>query len=192
MTLVERKQGLKETIEVEGKIDAMSAPNLDQMLQKVIRGRLAAEITLDFTQVTFIASMGLRVILKAQKLLNEKKGKLKIINIPREVREVFALTNMIDLFVQDEKLAIIQKTKNLTELSLAGQLDDETLSILISCIEELEKEGVIDLHLDCSGLNALSGDVLQYIEKTRQRLLSKNGSLILQNIPESLKPPIVQ
>ncbi|GHV24295.1 hypothetical protein FACS189498_1190 [Spirochaetia bacterium] len=191
MILVERKQGLKEIVEIKGKIDATAASGLDQTLQKAIRGGLVNEIILDFSQVTFVASMGLRAILRAQKLLNEKKGKLNIINISEAVRDVFALTNMIDRFVQDEKLVIIQKTKTLVELSLAGHLDDETLSILMDCIEKLEKEGVVDLHLDCGGLNAVSGDVVQNIEKTRQWLISKNGSLILQNAPASLKSLVV-
>jgi anti-sigma B factor antagonist len=189
MVLQEWKQGVKVKIEVEGKIDARAAADLDRVLRKTIQGT-TEEMTLDFSKVTFIASMGLRAILVAQKLLNEKKGKFNIINISEEVRNIFALTGIVDLFVQDEKLVIINKTRTIADLSLAGELDDKTLPILASNIKELEDKGIIDLRLNCGDLNVLSAGALKYIWETRKHLLSKKGSLEIQKIPESLKAAI--
>jgi anti-anti-sigma regulatory factor len=85
---------------------------------------------------------------------------------------------------------VINKTRTIADLSLTGDLDDETFSILAGSIKELGDKGIIDLRLICGGLKALSSGAFGYIWETRKRLISKKGSLVIQKMPESLKPII--
>ncbi|MBQ6975498.1 MAG: STAS domain-containing protein, partial [Selenomonadaceae bacterium] len=54
------------------------------------------ELIFDFTNLKYIASAGLRVLLTAQKRMN-KQGKMKIRNVEDGVMEVFEMTGFADL-----------------------------------------------------------------------------------------------
>ena len=50
-----------------------------------------AELILDFENVTYISSIGLRVILELQKRMNEQ-GKMKVVNVNKTVMDIFKMT----------------------------------------------------------------------------------------------------
>ena len=47
------------------------------------------ELVLDFSEITFISSYGLKVILELYKQLKAKEGSLKIKNVSEEIRKSF-------------------------------------------------------------------------------------------------------
>jgi anti-anti-sigma regulatory factor len=110
--------------------------------------------------------MGMRVILGAIKWMNAQKTKLSIINIPEVVREAFELTGLLDLFVHDEKLVIIEteKTKTRLTLPLAGALDAETFQVLEDKLEQLKEDGVSLIILDCFKLSSISPEGRQRLD----------------------------
>ena len=59
------------------------------------------ELILDFSQITFISSIGLKVILELYKEMEEKKGTLKILNISDEVKKSFVMVGF-DRFIAFE------------------------------------------------------------------------------------------
>ena len=54
------------------------------------------DVTLDCANMAYISSAGLRVLLKAQKVMN-KQGSMKLIHVNEEVAEVFDITGFSDI-----------------------------------------------------------------------------------------------
>ena len=79
---------------VEGTIDTTTAPELQEDLDASMGD--VRSIVFDFTDVTYISSAGLRVLLHAHKIMNNKGG-VKIKNINDIVHEVFEVTGFSDI-----------------------------------------------------------------------------------------------
>lgn len=84
----------KITITLQGRLDTVTAPDLEQALQKVIPE--ASELTLDFTNLAYISSAGLRVLLSAQKQMN-KLGRMRLLHVSAPVLEIFEVTGFTDI-----------------------------------------------------------------------------------------------
>ena len=61
----------------------------------VCRWRLCG-VAFDFSEVEYISSAGLRVLLAAQKVMN-RQGSMKLIGVNSEVMEVFEITGFSDI-----------------------------------------------------------------------------------------------
>ena len=83
-------------IVVEGRLDTVTAPQLDSELKTSI-GK-ADSVVFDFSKLDYISSAGLRVLLSANKaMLYDGKEPIKIINSNEIVKEVFEVTGFIDI-----------------------------------------------------------------------------------------------
>ena len=89
---------------ISGRIDTNHASTLEQEIREGQPGR---ELTLDFTDVSYISSSGLRVILR---LLKDGR-KVSVVNVSPEVYEIFETTGFVDL---------CSVTKRLREVSIEG------------------------------------------------------------------------
>ena len=56
-----------------------------------------SELIMDFEQLEYISSAGLRVLLTAQKLMNKKQGAMKVIHSNSLIQEVFEVTGFADI-----------------------------------------------------------------------------------------------
>ncbi len=74
---------------VEGKIDTVTAPDFGTEISDELDD--VKELILDFREVEYVSSLGLRVILELQKKMNEQ-GKMRIVNVNKTVMDVFNLT----------------------------------------------------------------------------------------------------
>lgn len=89
-------EGEKTTIAVSGRLDTAAAPELESTLDEVLPN--AKDLTFDFEGLEFIASSGLRAVLRAQKAMNEQ-GSMRITNVCDSVMEVFDITGFMDFLV---------------------------------------------------------------------------------------------
>ena len=94
MTLNKNLDGTTLTIEIIGRLDTTSAPKLEAEIKASIDG--ITKLVLDFANLEYISSAGLRVLLKSQKTMM-KQGEMIIINASVTVREVFELTGFMDI-----------------------------------------------------------------------------------------------
>ncbi len=94
MEIKKELNGTALTIQVIGRLDAASAPELSKELTTALNG--VTELTFDFAQLKYIASAGLRVLLVAQKRMN-KQGSMKLINVSEAVMEVLDMTGFASL-----------------------------------------------------------------------------------------------
>ena len=88
---IENGQG---TLTLEGRLDTMSAPELEQVMRDTLPGLAALE--LDFTKLDYISSAGLRVLLSAQKQMN-KQGSMTLRNVNDTILEIFEVTGFTDI-----------------------------------------------------------------------------------------------
>lgn len=81
-------------IALEGRLDTTTAPQLEAELKQSIAGN--TELILDFTELEYLSSAGLRVLLTAQKVMN-KQGKMVVRGVNDVIAEVFEVTGFADI-----------------------------------------------------------------------------------------------
>ncbi len=94
MTITKNQNGTDLVVALEGRLDTMTAPELEKELNADMDN--AETLTLDFADLAYISSAGLRVLLSAHKVMS-RKGGMKVINVNEIVREVFDVTGFADI-----------------------------------------------------------------------------------------------
>ena len=94
MTITKKENGSALTIALEGRLDTTTAPQLEAEVNSSLAG--IKELILDFAELKYVSSAGLRVILGAQKKMN-KQGSMKLINVSADIMEIFEITGFIDI-----------------------------------------------------------------------------------------------
>jgi len=92
MNIEKNLEGTKLTVAPEGRIDTVTAPELEAAL--VFDG--VETMVLDLAQVDYISSAGLRVLVRAKKRL--PTGRIVIARASAVVREVFDVVGFSDAF----------------------------------------------------------------------------------------------
>ena len=87
--------GNELTIELKGRLDTTTSPELD----KAIKNENITEslVILDFKELEYISSAGLRVLLATKKSLDAEGKSLEIRNINEVVKEVFNVTGFSNI-----------------------------------------------------------------------------------------------
>jgi len=94
MTITKKTDGTALEIALEGRLDTMTAPELEEELRQSYEG--ADSLTMDFSKLEYISSAGLRVLLSAHKVMS-KRGGMKVKNVNEIVQEVFEVTGFADI-----------------------------------------------------------------------------------------------
>lgn len=88
------RNGDQTTVVLEGRLDRTTAPEVDAELKKIYGD--TAELVLDFGQVDYISSAGLRILLSAQRVMNSA-GRMVLKNVNEYVMETFEMTGFLDI-----------------------------------------------------------------------------------------------
>ena len=94
MKIVKNQEGASLNLEVIGRLDTTTAPQLEAEIKDSIEG--ITELTLDFAKLEYVSSAGLRVLLATQKTMNNQ-GKMVIKNVCDDINEVFEITGFSDI-----------------------------------------------------------------------------------------------
>ena len=79
-------------LDLEGKIDAMNCDDLQDIILKTFLK--TNNVILNFENVTYISSAGLKSIILGDKTASSKGGKMIIINAQPQVKDVFRVTGL--------------------------------------------------------------------------------------------------
>ena len=90
-----KNEGKEYTFLLEGRLDTMTSPSFEEKISKVVDD--AEKLIIDLSDLLYISSAGLRVLLGATQQM-EGKGRLIVRNPNQAVREVFDLTGFSRLF----------------------------------------------------------------------------------------------
>ena len=93
MTIEKKNEGNRLVLGVSGRLDTMTAPELENVIKQNLEG--TEELTLDFDNLEYISSAGLRVVLGARKSMGD--GKFTVRNLCSDVREIFDITGFSDI-----------------------------------------------------------------------------------------------
>ncbi len=105
MEIIQEKKDNFVILKLEGRLDTNTASVLEEKLMGLINND-EIKLIVDFTQLDFISSSGLRVLLMAGKKIKTVNGKLALCALQDHVKEVFDVAGFTMLFAifssQDE------------------------------------------------------------------------------------------
>lgn len=84
----------KLTIKLDGRLDTNTAPDLEEGLKRDLP--VIKELVLDFGELRYISSAGLRIVLSTQKKM-KNRGKMVIKNVNDLIMEVLEATKFVDV-----------------------------------------------------------------------------------------------
>ena len=94
MTIQKTKQENTLQIALEGRLDTVTAPELEKEVRESLGG--VTELVFDLEKLEYVSSAGLRVLLAAQKIMNAQ-GKMKLCNVSEAIMEIFDVTGFSDI-----------------------------------------------------------------------------------------------
>jgi anti-sigma B factor antagonist len=87
-----------DLVVINGRIDSYTAPNLSESLYEITNQNIF-KIILDMSDVSYVSSAGLRVLIDVQKTCKKlNQGEVLLVNIPQRVYETLELAGFIPLF----------------------------------------------------------------------------------------------
>lgn len=94
MTIEKNLNGTELNVKVVGRLDTTTAPDLEASLKESFEG--VTKLILDFAELEYLSSAGLRVLLASQKVMN-KQGEMIIKNVNETINDIFEVTGFIDI-----------------------------------------------------------------------------------------------
>ena len=97
MTIEKKENGSEITLLPAGRLDTTTAPQLEEQINAVSEG--AERLILDFQELDYLSSAGLRVLLSAHKAFMKRgSGEMIICHVNETIQEVFEVTGFMDIF----------------------------------------------------------------------------------------------
>ena len=93
MTITKETNGKTLTVKLDGRLDTITSPDLEQALNDLAG---VAHLVLDFEKITYISSAGLRVLLALQKRMS-KQGDMVVKHVDKMVMEVLEMSGFVDI-----------------------------------------------------------------------------------------------
>lgn len=94
MTITKKEQGTALELALSGRLDTTTAPQLEAELERSLEGVTA--LNLDFAELDYLSSAGLRVLLAAHKKMGQQGG-MVIRNVNETIMDVFEITGFADI-----------------------------------------------------------------------------------------------
>ena len=87
------------TLEITGRLDTTTAPNLESVINELTED--TKELVFDMAELEYISSAGIRVLLAAYKKMNLNQGIMRIEKANDIVHEVFEMTGLEQMLNQE-------------------------------------------------------------------------------------------
>lgn len=95
MNIEKTENGTEVTLALSGRLDTVTAPQLEEKIQESLSG--TEKLNLDFKNLEYLSSAGLRVLLTAHKAMVKSGGQLEIRHVNEVIHEVFEVTGFLDV-----------------------------------------------------------------------------------------------
>lgn len=193
MTIQSERRGKSVVMLLDGRLDTATAPQFERKVKQW--GYDINELVLDLSGLTYISSMGLRVLLRVQKIMNDHEQRLVIKNMGEPVREVFEMTGFIKLLVEEEKFVVIRKEDegpDRIRLCLIGRMNPENASVVHDGLfrireENLARDADITVILDAEKLESLTESASRILCKAVEDTGWERRKLTVQNAAEEIR-----
>lgn len=104
MTQILKEDG-KTIIQTGSRIDTVNATQFEKDIQPILAGT-GVQLELDCSQLTYIASSGLRIIQMTMRTVMANKGSFKMTNVNPEVYKVLSMTGFTKFIKVERKTSI--------------------------------------------------------------------------------------
>ncbi len=94
MTINQEMNGSALTLALEGRLDTLTSPQLEEKLNASLEG--VSDLVLDLEKLDYMSSAGLRVLLAAQKRMNQQ-GSMKVTHVNPIIMEIFEVTGFSEI-----------------------------------------------------------------------------------------------
>ena len=94
MVVTQKREEKHLVLTLEGRLDTTTAPQLEEVLKSSLGG--VTHLTLDLAKLVYVSSVGLRVILGAQKQMSKLDG-MVVKNVNETVMDVFEVTGFKEI-----------------------------------------------------------------------------------------------
>ncbi len=98
-------------VEMAGELDAATAPVAQQQLLPLAKA--GSRILLDMTNVEYMSSAGLRMLLSTYRQLSSNDGRIVLVGVSEEIQDTMSVTGFINFFTirqtLDEGLEVLQQ-----------------------------------------------------------------------------------
>jgi anti-sigma B factor antagonist len=94
MTIEKNRNNGNLTIALTGRLDTSTSPQLEAALKEDLDG--VTTLLMDFKNLEYISSAGLRVLLSAQKVMN-KQGTMTVRNVGQDIMDIFEVTGFSEI-----------------------------------------------------------------------------------------------
>ncbi|MBR5071547.1 MAG: STAS domain-containing protein [Oscillospiraceae bacterium] len=84
----------KACFRLTGRLDTLTSPELESELTDIIDG--LTDLVLDFEELEYVSSAGMRVLLAAQKKMNDL-GKMTVKHVRQEIMDTFEITGFDEI-----------------------------------------------------------------------------------------------
>jgi len=91
------REGESATLHFIGNLSVKDTSNLKKELI-ALRDSGVKSLTLDFAKLNFLDSSGIGILLHTYSWTKEKQGSIRIINMSNEVKTIFTISNLMDIF----------------------------------------------------------------------------------------------
>jgi stage II sporulation protein AA (anti-sigma F factor antagonist) len=98
-----KKEGKVAVIKLTGRLDAITTPEYETKVKKLI-DEGEALLVIDFDDLAYISSAGLRGLLSTAKQIKAKSGQVCFANVKGPVKEVFAISGFQSIFTMHDSL----------------------------------------------------------------------------------------
>lgn len=98
MDIKETKKDKVTLLAVEGRIDSSTSAALEKKLIALIDTDRVKDVIMDFSAMDYISSAGLRVLLMAAKKAGKLGGKVVLVGLNSNVKEVFDISGFSNIF----------------------------------------------------------------------------------------------
>ena len=91
-------------VELAGDIDAKTAPTVQE--QVVPLAEPGSKMLLDLTQVPYMSSAGLRMLLSLYRRASTTEGKVVLVGLSEDIKDTMSVTGFLDFFLTAETLEL--------------------------------------------------------------------------------------
>lgn len=95
MEIKKTASGALVTLQLAGRLDTTTAPELEAEIKASLEG--TRELIIDMNALEYISSAGLRVLLSAQKAITKQEGRMVVRGANESILDVFTVTGFCDI-----------------------------------------------------------------------------------------------
>lgn len=100
MEVIKNIDGDVLNVKIVGRLDAVTSAQFDKSMLESIEG--VKKIVMDFQELEYVASAGLRSLMMVQKKIEQKDGSMIIRNVQAQVMEVLDMTGFDEILTVEK------------------------------------------------------------------------------------------